>query len=198
MKIFLLFFCFISFQAYSAPIYVYEVDGVLKFSTVKPKKGIKADVFTAKSSVKSQSLLRSFGGKSFKDRKRKYESLIRRTANNIGVDVALVKAVIHAESAFKANAKSKAGALGLMQVMPFNAKRLGVINLRNPDENVLAGTRLLKQLIKKYDHDLSLVLAAYNAGEGAVAKYNGIPPFKETKNYVPKVLKLYDYYKRNI
>jgi len=103
----------------------------------------------------------------------------------------LIKAVITAESCFKVKAKSHANARGLMQLIPATAKRFGVQNSYNPEQNIRGGVKYLKFLKARYKGDLKKVIAAYNAGEGAVDKYKGIPPYKETKNYVKSVLKTY-------
>ncbi|SGO61368.1 putative peptidase, peptidase M23 family protein [Mycobacterium tuberculosis] len=121
----------------------------------------------------------------------KYADIINEAAAQYGVDPALIAAVIRQESDFDPEAGSHKGAQGLMQVMPFNAKGA---DLRDPRENIFRGTEILASHIQKYDGDLEKALAAYNAGPGAVSKYNGIPPFKETQAYVPRVLKYYKQY----
>ena len=101
-------------------------------------------------------------------------------------------AVVRAESAYNPNAVSRAGAVGLMQLMPATAAHYGVTNRRDPTQNLMGGTRYLAYLLKLFDNDLTLALAAYNAGEGAVQRYgNKIPPYRETQNYVRKVLAFY-------
>lgn len=107
------------------------------------------------------------------------------------VDVKLLKAVAKAESNYKADAVSSAGAVGIMQLMPDTAKGLGVDDSYNAYKNVMGGARYLSQLLMRYDGNVALALAAYNAGGSNVDKYNGIPPFTETQNYVAKVI---DYY----
>jgi hypothetical protein len=108
-----------------------------------------------------------------------------------GVDTHLARAIIQAESAFNYKARSRAGALGLMQLMPSTAERFGVLDPFDPRQNISGGVKYLKWLHDYYSGDLTRVVAAYNAGEGAVNRHKGIPPFSETRAYVPKVLDLY-------
>ncbi len=132
--------------------------------------------------------------KDFDKNKQRHSSTIDWVAKRYGLPPSLVHAVISAESAYDTNAISRAGAVGLMQLMPGTAKRYGVVNRRNPVDNVDGGTRYLRDLLAMFDNNLMLALAAYNAGEGAVKEYgNKIPPYEETKNYVIKVI---DFYKR--
>jgi len=118
-------------------------------------------------------------------------SMISKVAAKHGVDEKLVKAVIKQESGFNSKAKSHCGAMGLMQLMPGTAKTLGVTDPFNPVQNVDGGVRHLKWLLSKYHGNVVLALAAYNAGSGAVDKYDGVPPYKETQNYVKSILKNY-------
>jgi len=125
--------------------------------------------------------------------KKKYMELINEAAYRHQVDAKLVHAVIQTESAYNSNAISSAGAVGLMQLMPETARRFGVIDRNDPDQNVDGGIRYLRHLIDMFNPKLDLAVAAYNAGENAVIKYNNsIPPYPETQNYVKQVLALYN------
>lgn len=125
--------------------------------------------------------------------KKRFSDLIEQTAYKYQVDPKLVHAVIQTESAYNAEAISSAGAVGLMQLMPETARRFGVVDRNDPDQNVEGGTRYLKHLINLFEPNLHLAVAAYNAGENAVMKYNNtIPPYPETQNYVRQVLALYN------
>ena len=128
-----------------------------------------------------------------KDANRKrFASKIAEVASRYQVPEALIHAVIAIESAYDPNAVSRAGAVGLMQLMPATAKRYGVANRRDPSANLTGGIRYLKDLLVRFDSNLELALAGYNAGENAVEKFgNRVPPFAETRSYVRKVLELY-------
>jgi soluble lytic murein transglycosylase-like protein len=121
----------------------------------------------------------------------RYGKIITEAARKHEIDPLLVGAVINQESGFRADAVSKAGAVGLMQLMPETARSLGVNDARNPQQNVEGGTALLRQLLDRYNGQLDLALAAYNAGPEAVDKYGGIPPFPETQAYVRDVMESY-------
>lgn len=131
--------------------------------------------------------------KHLKKNKKKYTPIILQAALQHGIDPKLVHAVIYAESAYNAKAVSSAGAVGLMQLMPATARQYGVSNRKDPKQNVFAGTQHLKYLLGLFNDDLSLSIAAYNAGENTVKKYNNqIPPYPETRKYVKQVLHLYN------
>jgi soluble lytic murein transglycosylase len=124
-----------------------------------------------------------------------YDRIIKDASVLYGIDPSLIKAVIKTESNFNPKAVSKKGACGLMQLIPATAERFGVNDVFDPRSNIYGGTKYLNYLMDFFKGDLTLVLAAYNAGENAVVKYNNqIPPYKETKNYVKKVLKFLDYF----
>jgi Transglycosylase SLT domain len=119
------------------------------------------------------------------------EKLVREAADRHRVDPALVRAVIETESNWNPSAYSRKGAMGLMQLIPTTAQRFGANDAFNPKENVDAGVRYLKTLLERYNGNLDLALAAYNAGEGAVDRAHGIPDYRETRNYVHKVQNAY-------
>lgn len=139
----------------------------------------------------------SFTGK-VSDRIKKYDNIIKEAANKYGISENLIKSVITAESAGKSDAKSHAGAKGLMQLMDGTAEFLGVKNSYNPTENINGGSKYLSMMLNQFNGDIDLALAAYNAGPGNVEKYSGIPPFKETQNYVKKVKRYLNEYNGNL
>jgi len=123
-----------------------------------------------------------------------FKTTINQQAKLYKIDPALIRAVIHAESHFNPLALSKTGAQGLMQLMPVTAKELGVKNSFNAKQNIRGGSRHLARLIRKYGGNITLVSAAYNAGEGAIKKHKGVPPYPETKAYVERVKILHQRY----
>ena len=126
---------------------------------------------------------------------KEYGPIIEQASQKFSMETSLIKAVIKAESDFNSHATSKKGAQGLMQLMPGTAHEMDVQNPYNPEENIFGGTRYLSMLLGRFDHNMELALAAYNAGPENVSAYKGIPPFPETKAFVKRVLKYYDQYK---
>jgi len=126
-----------------------------------------------------------------------YEAIIQEAAAEYDVDPALIRAVMQAESAFHPYAVSRAGAEGLMQLMPALADEMGVSDSFDPRENIMGGVRYLKRLLDYHNGDLELALASYNAGPGNVARYGGVPPFRETRNYVKTIKAIYKRSKRS-
>lgn len=124
------------------------------------------------------------------DARHAYDHIVDDAAAKYGLDPQLIRAVMQAESAFNAMAVSPVGALGLMQLMPDVAEELGVTDPMDPRQNIMAGSKYLKQLLDSHGGNVRLALASYNAGPGNVAKYRAVPPFKETRNYVRKVTAL--------
>ena len=127
-----------------------------------------------------------------------FNPIIIRVADRYKVDPALVKAIIMAESGYDPQAVSKKGARGLMQLMPRTAEALGVEDIFDPEHNINGGVRYFKQLLRQFDGDVNLALAAYNAGSRRVKEYQGIPPIKATRYYIKKVLEHYQNYKKDL
>ena len=127
-----------------------------------------------------------------------FGDIIHEKATKYDVDPALVAAVVETESRFKTNARSQVGARGLMQLMPKTGRWMGARNLYNADQNVDAGAKYLKYLNNRFDGNLTKTIAAYNAGEGNVRRYNGVPPFRETRSYVKKVMSKYEKRKKEL
>lgn len=128
-----------------------------------------------------------------KDNTQKFNRIINAIAAEVGISEHLLHAVIQVESAYNPNATSPKGAMGLMQLIPATAERFGADQAYDPESNVRCGARFLKYLLKQFDHNLQLALAAYNAGEGAVKKYNNtIPAYAETQDYVSRVITIFE------
>lgn len=172
-----------------AEVYVYEMPDGSRMITDHPISGKHARVVRVAPDVKGAGRLAAQKNSPvFRENSSTYDRLIRRYADEHGVDFALIKAIIQAESSFNPYAVSSKGARGLMQVMPETASRYGVRDIYNPVENIRAGVEHLRYLSGVFNNQLYLVIAAYNAGENAVKQYQGIPPFEETQIYVRKVM----------
>ena len=124
---------------------------------------------------------------------RPFSEIIKEASQAYGIQEEVISAVIKQESSYNPRAVSSCGAQGLMQLMPGTARSLGVRDAFNPEENIMAGTRYLREKLDEFNGSLPLALAAYNAGSGAVKKYGGIPPYKETQAYVNKIIKSIDH-----
>lgn len=150
-----------------------------------PTTRVNAQIYTNTASAVSPKKDEDYSSKT------KIKELISRVSQKHGVDEKLVNALVNQESGFNPNAKSRVGAMGLMQLMPSTAKGLGVTNPMDPEQNVEGGVKYLKSMLDRYNGNIILALAAYNAGPGAVDKYDGVPPYKETQNYVKSILSSY-------
>lgn len=174
-----------------ADIYKYEdEEGVLHFTDAPTDKRFKVFMRDLK---KDRKLRTTFKLAGCARNPEEFEPIINACALEYGVDKSLVKAVIHAESGYNPTAVSSKGARGLMQLMPKTAQDLKVTNSLDPAENIRGGVRYLKFLLNTFHGDETLALAAYNSGLNKVAKFGGVPPYEETRNYVAKVLN----YKKN-
>jgi soluble lytic murein transglycosylase-like protein len=169
----------------AADVYVYkDKQGVLTFTNVPTHQGFR------------RVIREGYGGPSgLGSSTNSYEDLIRSASDRHSVDPDLIRAVIKVESDFDSSARSNKGAMGLMQLMPETARLHNVVDVYNPSSNIEGGVRHLKLLLGKYQGDLGLCLAAYNAGIKAVEKHGGIPPFAETREYVRRVLSYYQSYR---
>ena len=168
---------------------IQSFENVLKNSTgvkfgdllTRPVTKVNANIYSAQAETGAEKI----------STREQIKNIVFRDAKKHGVDEKLVNALIKQESGFNPNAKSKVGAMGLMQLMPATAKGLGVTNPMDPEQNVEGGVKYLKSMLNKYNGNVILALAAYNAGPGAVDKYDGVPPYKETQNYVKSILANY-------
>ncbi|HEX7480053.1 MAG TPA: lytic transglycosylase domain-containing protein [Polyangiales bacterium] len=180
-----------------ADIYSFvDRDGVVHYTNVRPAAaGIKRIYHSTDSgeqlAVSRGRLPATFGRRGDPDRARRYDPHIQEAAQLYQLPQAFIRAIVLVESNFYPDAVSQAGAVGLMQLMPDTAASMGVLDPFDPRQNVLGGTRYLRVLANKFNGDLVLTVAAYNAGETVVEKYRGVPPFSETRSYVRNVLHQY-------
>ncbi len=161
-------------------VYVFtNADGVVHFTDTPRHTGFRLHHRSVRPASVSPRLL-----------SRAWDGLIARIGRSYDVSPGLLKAMIHTESAFDPRAVSPRGARGLMQLMPATARAMGIDDLFDPWQNIDGGTRYIRYLLERYEGDTTLALAAYNAGEKAVRRFHGVPPYRETKRYVRKVIKL--------
>jgi len=178
-------------------VYRFQKDGVVHYTNVRPRgAGASAKLlFSYVETCYACSALPGINFGSIRLNTSSYTNEIHTAAQLYGVDEAVVRAIIHAESAYRANAVSHAGAQGLMQLIPATASRFGVSDPFDPAQNIRGGVQYLAWLMKRYSSNLTLVAAAYNAGEGAVDRNGGVPPYSETRRYVQRVGQLADRYR---
>lgn len=185
------------FQAPSAEADIYKYvdnEGVEHYTDTPTSRKFKIFMRDLK---KDKKLRTNFKFAAAYRNKEEFEPIIKSLASEYGVDISLVKAVIHAESGYNPNAVSPKGAQGLMQLMPRTAQGLKVSNSFDPKENIRGGVRYLRFLLDTFKGDVSLALAAYNAGLNRVSQYGGIPPYQETRDYVSRVLSYQKSYQSN-
>jgi soluble lytic murein transglycosylase-like protein len=192
VSVFLLLAVLFSAAPAFSDVYVYkDRQGVLTFTNVPAHTGYRRVIRESNGQVSVAGGSGNLGSPS------NYEELIRSASDRYSIDPDLVKAVIKVESDFNSTARSNKGAMGLMQLMPDTARLHNVMDVFDPIDNIEGGVRHLKLLLQRYQGDVQLSLAAYNAGMRAVEKHGGIPPFTETREYVRRVLSYYQSYRDN-
>ena len=176
-------------------VYKYERDGVVHYTNVRPPGGGAQMLFSYVETCYACGLLPGVDFGTVRLNLDAYAGEVRAAAAEFGVEEAVVRAIIHAESAFRPNAVSHAGAQGLMQLIPATAERFGVADVFDPNQNIRGGVQYLAWLLQRYNGDLTLAAAGYNAGEGAVDRHGGVPPYAETQRYVQRVGQLAERYR---
>ncbi|MEN6669988.1 lytic transglycosylase domain-containing protein [Psychrobacter sp. B38] len=189
------------FAAQAGNMYIYkDKGGQVLLTNVNPSgnfdkftKKVKVTYYKDSKMYDGSSSSNDYGGSAASNSasRNAYDSYIRASAARNGVDPALMKAMMHTESAFNPNARSPVGAQGLMQLMPATARRFNVSNPWNPADNIEGSAKYIAWLMRRFNNNVEHAVAGYNAGEGNVDKYGGIPPFKETRNYVQRVMSRY-------
>jgi soluble lytic murein transglycosylase-like protein len=185
-----LFFGLMS-SAVQARVYLYQMPDGSRLLSDRPLINTKAKLVRRSKDLTNMGHYIARRTIRAKRRMRLWSYFIYHQSKKYGIDDSLVKAVIYTESYFNPNATSHKGASGLMQLMPATAEKYGVSDLYNPKQNIVAGIKHLRYLKTLFPNNLKHMIAAYNAGENAVNKYNGIPPYRETQGYVKKVMKHY-------
>lgn len=186
----------LAMQPVPAPAQVYkytDADGVVHFTNVKPRSGQRYATLNFPCYASDPSC-RAVDWEQVPLNTTQFNDEISRASARYAVDESLIRAIIHAESAYQAEAKSPKGAQGLMQLMPETQRELEVLDPYHPESNIDGGTYHLSRMLDLFDNDLDLAAAAYNAGEGAVQRHGGIPPYAETREYVRRIRILYRRY----
>ena len=194
----LLAFCILFPSTGFGDIYTYQGKNGELLVTTEPRKDLKLiDVIkdSSKKKKKKRTKAKVPKNKSYSRPESAYDELIKEASEAYELPFSFIKAVIKVESAFNPYAVSRVGAMGLMQLMPATAEELGVKDPFDPRDNVFGGVKLLRILTNRYNGDINLILAAYNAGSGAVAKYQGIP-YSGTRKYIIKIYRHYQKYKK--
>jgi len=181
-------------------VYSYIKDGVRHYSSTRPRGGgqvaaVRTIQYSFFETCYACGAAPGVNFGSVRLNQDAYSAEIARASRDFGVEEAVVRAIMHAESAFNPNALSRAGAQGLMQLMPATAARFGVVNAFDPEQNIRGGVEYLAWLLKRFKGDLTLAAAGYNAGEGAVQRHGGVPPYAETQRYVVRVGTLAERYR---
>ena len=191
----LILVCLFGMQSLYADMYKFtDKDGIVHYTNIKPsgQKNVKTFSFPC---YASDPKCNQLDWEKIPLNRQAFDDEIRAAAQVFTVDDSLIRAIIHAESAYQPEALSPRGAQGLMQLMPATQKELQIDDVFDPISNIEGGTLYLSQLLNQFDHDVDLAAAAYNAGPGAVREYGGIPPYKETREYVRRVKILYRRYR---
>ena len=191
----LILVCLFGMQSLYADMYKFtDKDGIVHYTNVKPagQKNVKTFSFPC---YASDPKCNQLDWEKIPLNRQAFDDEIRAAAQVFTVDDSLIRAIIHAESAYQPEALSPRGAQGLMQLMPATQKELQIDDVFDPISNIEGGTLYLSQLLNQFDHDVDLAAAAYNAGPGAVREYGGIPPYKETREFVRRVKILYRRYR---
>ena len=191
----LIFACLAGAQPACAEMYKFtDKDGIIHYTNIKPvgQKDVKTFSFPC---YASDPKCNQLDWEKIPLNRRAFSDEIQAAAEVFAVDDALIRAIIHAESAYQPEALSPKGAQGLMQLMPATQQELQIVNVFDPVSNIEGGTRYLSSLLRQFDQNVELAAAAYNAGPNAVLQYGGVPPYKETREYVRRIKILYRRYR---